>query len=88
MVKHNRINPKTTSPGHLSSQETQVAIDLGPSQATWGRKYQRQQRDKEVDRELELGRKLSIEDIRLLQNVKSYRNKDFRSRVGSYTSKK
>ena len=88
MVKHDKINPKTTSPGQSSSQETQAATDLGPSQAMRGIKSQRQQREQEAERELELGRKLSIEDTRLLQNVKSYGTQDFRSRAGSHISKK
>ena len=66
MVKHRKINPNSTSPGQSSSQETQETIDLGSSLATRGRKFQMQQRDQEVERELELGRKLSIEDTKLL----------------------
>ena len=31
MVKHSRINPKHTSPGQSSSQETQETTYLGPS---------------------------------------------------------
>ena len=43
MVKHIIINPKSTSLGQSSSQETQETIDIGPSLAMRGRKYQRQQ---------------------------------------------
>ena len=53
-----------------------------------GRKSQRQQREQEAERELELGRQLNIEDTRLIQNVKPYGTKDFKSRAGSHTSKK
>ena len=53
MVKHNRINPKSSSPGQSSSQETQETTDLGPSQSMRRRKSQR---EKEAERELELGR--------------------------------
>ena len=79
MVKNSKINPNPTSLGQSSSQETQETTDLRPFQAMRGRKSQIQQREQDVERELELGRKLSIEDIRLLQNVKSYGTKDFRS---------
>ena len=88
MVKHRRINPKSPSPGQSSSQETQETIDLRPSLATWGRKSQRKHQEQEAKRELELGRKLSIEDTKLLHNVKSYGTKDFRYRAGSHTSNK
>ena len=88
MVKHSRINSKNPSRGQYSSQESQEATDLGPSQATQGRRSQKQQREQEAERELKLGRQLSIEDKRLLQNVKSYKTKDFKSRAGSHTSKK
>ena len=53
-----------------------------------GIESQRKQQEQEAERELELGRKLSIDDTKLLQNVKSSRIKDFRSRAGSHTSKK
>ena len=88
MVKHRRINSKNPSPSQSSSQESQEATDLGPSQAMRGRGSQKQQREHEVEREMELGRQLNIKDTRLLQNVKPYGTKDFRSRAGSHTSKK
>ena len=88
MVKQSRIDPKLASLGQSSSQETQETTGLGPSQATRGRKSQKQQREQEAEREIELGRQLSIEDTGLLQNVKSFGSKDFISRAGSHTSKK
>ena len=88
MVKNSRINPKYPTLVQSPSQETQETTDLGPSLATWGRKYQRQHREKEIEREMELERQLSIEDTKLLQNVKYSRIKDFRSQAGSHTSKK
>ena len=42
MVKHNRINPKHASPQQSTSQESQEIVGQGPSQATRGRKSQRQ----------------------------------------------
>ena len=54
MVKQSKINPKLASQGQSSSQETQEATGLGPSQATRGRKSQKQQREQEAERELEL----------------------------------
>ena len=53
-----------------------------------GRKYLRKQREQEAERELELGRQLSIEETGLLQNAKSSGVKDFRSRAGSHSIKK
>ena len=86
MVKHSIINPKSTSLGQSSSQETQETIGLGPSQATRGRKSQKQQREQEAERELELESQLSIEG--LLQNVKASGAIDFRPRAGSHAAKK
>ena len=88
MVRHSRINPTHVSTGQSSSQETHETAGKGPSQATRGRKSQRQQHEQEEKRELELGRQLNIEETRLLQKVKSSGAKDFRSRAGSHTLKK
>ena len=88
MVEHSIINLKHTSPSQSSSQEKQETTDLGPSQATQGRRSQRKQQEQDVERELELGRKLIIEDTKLLQNVKYSGTKDFRSLAGSHAFKK
>ena len=88
MVKQSRINPKLASSGQSSSQETQETTGLGPSQATRGQRSQKQQREQEAEREIELGRQLSIEDIGLLQNVKASGARDFRPRAGSHAAKK
>ena len=79
MVEHNKINPKHASSRQSTSQESQETIGQGPSQATRGIKYQRKQREQEAEKELELGRQLSIKDIGLLHNVKSSGAIDFRS---------
>ena len=79
MVKQSKINLKMASLGQSSSQETQEATGLGPSQATRGRKSQRQHREQEAERELELGRQLGIEETRLLHNAKTSGAKDLRS---------
>ena len=86
MVKQSRINPKLASPGQSSSQETHETTGLGPSQATRGRKSQKQQRDQEAERELELGRQINIEG--LIQNVKASGARDFRPCARSHATKK
>ena len=88
MVKQTRINPKLASPGQTSSQETHETSGVGPSQATRGRKSQKQQREKEAEKEIELGRQLSIEDTGLLQSIKSSGDREFRPQAGSHASKK
>ena len=84
MVKKSISNLMVDSPSHSSSQGSQEIPDQVPPPSTRGRKTQRHHREWEVKRELELGRRMSIEETKLLQNTRSVEGirADNRSRVG------
>ena len=85
MVKNTRATPQVYSLERSPSQGSQETHEVALRPITKGRKSQRYLREKEAEREMELGRQRSLEEMKLLQHPKNLggARTDGRSRVES-----
>ena len=71
MVKNNIVTPQGYSPERSPSQVSQETQEVDLQPTTRGRKSQRYLREQEAEREMELGRQTSLEEMKLLQKSKN-----------------